>query len=176
MGGFSILTNRKRAVVALVHSVVFLLIAVRQMFAANPAAGILGSVHGIAWHVDSLRNPRRSFLHSFVALTYFPRMAGKILFRILHHQRHIGPCQNCRRRPDVSRRPLHQGDHAGQRGSGRTADRSSSLSCRFPFTTRVRGKKARKHPLTPHKRFSRKQPRFVPMFTGWSSPPPSPSV
>ena len=40
MGGFSILTNRKRAVVALVHSVVFLLIAVRQMFAANPAAGI----------------------------------------------------------------------------------------------------------------------------------------
>ena len=40
MGDFSILTNRKRAVVALVHSVVFLLIAVRQMFAANPAAGI----------------------------------------------------------------------------------------------------------------------------------------
>jgi hypothetical protein len=40
MGGFSILTNRRRAVVALVHSVVFLLIAVRQMVAANPAAGI----------------------------------------------------------------------------------------------------------------------------------------
>ena len=40
MTGFSILTNRKRAVVALVHSVVFLLIAVRQMVAANPAAGI----------------------------------------------------------------------------------------------------------------------------------------
>jgi hypothetical protein len=40
MGGFSILTNRKRAIVALVHSVVFLLIAVRQMMAANPATGI----------------------------------------------------------------------------------------------------------------------------------------
>jgi hypothetical protein len=40
MGGYSILTNRRRAVVALVHSVVFLLIAVRQMVAANPAAGI----------------------------------------------------------------------------------------------------------------------------------------
>ena len=40
MGGFSILTNRKRAMVALLHSVVFLLIAVRQMVAANPAAGI----------------------------------------------------------------------------------------------------------------------------------------
>ena len=40
MGGFSILTNRKRAVVALVHSVVFLLIAVRQMVATNPAAGV----------------------------------------------------------------------------------------------------------------------------------------
>jgi hypothetical protein len=40
MGGFSILTNRKRAVVALVHSVVFLLIAVRQMVASSPAAGV----------------------------------------------------------------------------------------------------------------------------------------
>ncbi len=40
MGGFFILTNRKRAVVALAHSVVFLLIAVRQMVAANPTAGI----------------------------------------------------------------------------------------------------------------------------------------
>jgi hypothetical protein len=40
MGGFSILTNRKRAIVALVHLVVFLLIAVRQMVAATPAAGV----------------------------------------------------------------------------------------------------------------------------------------
>jgi hypothetical protein len=40
MGGFSILTNRKRAIVALIHSVLFLLVAVRQMMAANPAAGI----------------------------------------------------------------------------------------------------------------------------------------
>ena len=40
MSGFSILTNRKRAIVALVHSVVFLLIATRQMIAAQPAAGI----------------------------------------------------------------------------------------------------------------------------------------
>ncbi len=40
MSGFSILTNRKRAIVALVHSVVFLLIAFRQMVAATPAAGV----------------------------------------------------------------------------------------------------------------------------------------
>lgn len=40
MSGFSVLTNRKRAVIALVHSAAFLLIAVRQMIAANPAAGI----------------------------------------------------------------------------------------------------------------------------------------
>jgi len=40
MGGFSILTNRKRAIIALVHSVGFLLIAVRQMVAAQPSAGI----------------------------------------------------------------------------------------------------------------------------------------
>src|SRR6202050_4877050 len=40
MGGFSILTNRKRAIVALVHSVVFLLIALRQMVAATPVAGV----------------------------------------------------------------------------------------------------------------------------------------
>jgi hypothetical protein len=40
MHGFSILTNRKRAVVALVHSVIFLLIAVRQMVASAPTAGV----------------------------------------------------------------------------------------------------------------------------------------
>jgi hypothetical protein len=40
MGGFAILTNRKRALVALAHSVVFLLVAMRQMIAAHPAAGI----------------------------------------------------------------------------------------------------------------------------------------
>ncbi len=40
MGGFSILTNRKRAIIALVHSVVFLMIAVRQMVAAQSAAGV----------------------------------------------------------------------------------------------------------------------------------------
>src|ERR1700756_5138645 len=40
MGGFSILTNRNRALVALAHSVVFLMIAARQMMTASPAAGI----------------------------------------------------------------------------------------------------------------------------------------
>jgi hypothetical protein len=40
MDAFSILTNRKRAIVALAHSLVFLLVAVRQMVAATPAAGI----------------------------------------------------------------------------------------------------------------------------------------
>lgn len=40
MGEFSILTNRRRAIVALVHSVVFLLIASRQMIAATPAVGM----------------------------------------------------------------------------------------------------------------------------------------
>ncbi len=40
MGGFSILTNRKRAMVALAHSIVFLLIAVRQMVAATPVDGV----------------------------------------------------------------------------------------------------------------------------------------
>jgi hypothetical protein len=51
MGGFSILTNRKRAIVALVHSVVFLLIAVRQMVAATPAAGVWlpSTVHPGTW-------------------------------------------------------------------------------------------------------------------------------
>jgi hypothetical protein len=42
MREFSILTNHKRAIIALVHSVVFLLIAVRQMIgsASAPAPGI----------------------------------------------------------------------------------------------------------------------------------------
>ncbi|MFZ0478722.1 MAG: hypothetical protein WAL71_06195 [Terriglobales bacterium] len=40
MREFAILINRKRALVALIHSLVFLLIAFRQMIAASPAAGI----------------------------------------------------------------------------------------------------------------------------------------
>jgi hypothetical protein len=40
MDEFAILTNRKRALVALIHSIVFLLIAFRQMIAAAPAGGI----------------------------------------------------------------------------------------------------------------------------------------
>lgn len=44
MGGFAILTNRKRAIIALVHTVLFLLIAARQMVAASPAAGIRTAV------------------------------------------------------------------------------------------------------------------------------------
>ncbi len=51
MDEFSILTNRKRAIVALVHSVVFLLVALRQMLAVSPAAGIwlASSVHASTW-------------------------------------------------------------------------------------------------------------------------------
>jgi hypothetical protein len=50
MGEFSILTNRKRAIVALVHSIVFLLIASRQMIASNTAAGIwVASVSTGTW-------------------------------------------------------------------------------------------------------------------------------
>jgi hypothetical protein len=50
MGDFSILTNRKRAIVALVHSIVFLIIATRQMVGANPAAGIwVASVSTGTW-------------------------------------------------------------------------------------------------------------------------------
>jgi hypothetical protein len=40
MDDFAILTNRKRAFVALIHSIVFLLIAFRQMIVVTPAAGI----------------------------------------------------------------------------------------------------------------------------------------
>jgi hypothetical protein len=40
MDDFAILSNRKRALVALIHSVVFLLIAFRQMIATTPATGI----------------------------------------------------------------------------------------------------------------------------------------
>ncbi len=40
MGEFSILTNRRRAIIALVHTVVFLTVAVGQMISATPARGI----------------------------------------------------------------------------------------------------------------------------------------
>jgi len=56
MGEFTILTNRKRAIVALVHSVVFLVIAFRQMLAAAPAAGIwvLSAVSTGTWILCSI--------------------------------------------------------------------------------------------------------------------------
>jgi hypothetical protein len=51
MGRFAILTNRKRAIVALAHTVVFLLIAARQMVGARPASGIWApsTVSGGTW-------------------------------------------------------------------------------------------------------------------------------
>jgi hypothetical protein len=50
MGEFAILTNRKRAIVALVHSIVFLIIAVRQMISTSPASGIwVASVSTGTW-------------------------------------------------------------------------------------------------------------------------------
>ncbi len=41
MNRFVILTTRKRALIALVHSVVFLLIAVAALLSSKPAAGLL---------------------------------------------------------------------------------------------------------------------------------------
>jgi hypothetical protein len=43
MGGFAILTNRRRTLVALVHSIVFLLIAAWQMIGAPAARAIWAS-------------------------------------------------------------------------------------------------------------------------------------
>jgi hypothetical protein len=40
MGEFAILTDRRRALIALAHSLVFLAIAARQMITSTPAAGI----------------------------------------------------------------------------------------------------------------------------------------
>jgi len=105
----------------------------------------LGTVHSVPWHVGSLRNLHHCLLHSSVALTHFPRMDGKILFRILHHQRHLGPAPNRCRRSGVSRRPLHPGGHAGKRGSGRTADSSSTL----PRATGVRRRRQLDRSISP---------------------------
>ena len=50
MDAFSILTNRKRAIVALVHSGIFLVIAIRQMIGASPAAGLwVRPVSTVTW-------------------------------------------------------------------------------------------------------------------------------
>jgi hypothetical protein len=56
MHAFSILTNRKRAIVALAHSSVFLLIAVRQMLAATPTVGVWtkSSVSAGTWILCSI--------------------------------------------------------------------------------------------------------------------------
>jgi len=44
MSEFALLTNRKRAVIALVHSVVFLALATWQAVGSAPARGVLGEV------------------------------------------------------------------------------------------------------------------------------------
>ena len=51
MSEFAILTNRKRAFIALVHSVVFLLLATWQMLGGAPASGMLAvsRISGGTW-------------------------------------------------------------------------------------------------------------------------------
>jgi hypothetical protein len=87
MGPFSILTNRKRAIVALVHSVVFLSIAVRQMVTATRAAGFGG-------HLDSLRNIRHRLHHSLPAPAVLAQLDGEILFCLLHLELDLGLAAN----------------------------------------------------------------------------------
>ncbi len=69
MGGFSILTNRKRAMVALVHSAVFLLIALQQMFVPKTAAGI--------W------SPARVPLGTWILCGVFILVSGILLWLLL---------------------------------------------------------------------------------------------
>jgi len=94
MGGFSILTNRKRAIVALVHSVVFLLIAVPADGGGESGGGDLGTVAGTDWDLDSVRDLCHCFLDSLVAAHPIARMAGEVLFRVLHDQRDVGAAAN----------------------------------------------------------------------------------
>jgi hypothetical protein len=44
MPAYSILTNRKRAIIALIHSVVFLLIALRSVAVPSPTRGIFAAI------------------------------------------------------------------------------------------------------------------------------------
>ena len=73
MGEFSILTNRKRAVIALVHSIVFLLIATVQMLAGSPAVGI--------------RNPATVPTSTWILFAIFVTVSGILLwlFAISRH-------------------------------------------------------------------------------------------
>lgn len=56
MNELAILTNRKRAIIALVHSVVFLLLATWQMMGGNPALGVFAVAHVSAgtWAVTAI--------------------------------------------------------------------------------------------------------------------------
>jgi hypothetical protein len=90
MGAFSILTNRKRAFVALIHSIVWLLVAVRQMVAATPAAGfwspspvrtgtsvLCGVFAGVSgWKADRARALRWGGRRN--QFTKVPRVIGRI--------------------------------------------------------------------------------------------------
>jgi len=45
MNGFAILNSRKRGIIALIHSVAFLILATWQMVGGTPARGMLGEIH-----------------------------------------------------------------------------------------------------------------------------------
>jgi hypothetical protein len=127
MHRFSILTNRKRAAVALVHSVIFLLIAVRQMVAATPTAGIWTTLDRGPGNVDSLRNLRGGFLNLIVAVPDLAWVDGAILLCLLHHQRDRRLAADCGWRSDVSHRALCASGHAGERGRDRRGDCSEAF-------------------------------------------------
>ena len=71
MDEFSILTNRKRALVALVHSIVFLVIASWQMVLARPAAGI------------SLASPANSARSTWLLCGIFTLVSGILVWLLV---------------------------------------------------------------------------------------------
>jgi predicted transporter len=71
MKEFSILTNRKRALVALVHSIVFLVIASCQMVLARPAAGI------------SIASPANNARSSWLLCGIFALVSGILIWLLI---------------------------------------------------------------------------------------------
>ena len=84
------LSNRKRAIVALVHTVVFLLIAVRQMVAGvRPRGRVPSTVSAGTWALCAIF---AVVLAIPSGCRHFSWLAGEDLFWALCHQRHRACC------------------------------------------------------------------------------------
>ena len=127
MDEFSILTNRKRAIVALVHSVVFLAVALRQMVVVSPASGIwlAPSVPLSTWILCGTFTVVSSILFYLFAISH--GWLEKLYFGLCTASATSGLLRTAAGDQAFHAALLRKGNHAGGRDSGWIRNRIRAL-------------------------------------------------